>query len=135
MSLVEACLELRQDFQGPLHRIKATFPTGPKNELRWHDGFVFDHNQLEREEGEVVEYQYTLFFPINATDIMKLFPHPPPLVPPRQVALLGEKSEKMRHHSFTRSVPASRVAGASENFVHGENSILEEALHELEHTF
>ena len=29
-----------------------------------------------------------------------------------QVALLGEKSEKMRHHSFTRSVPASRVAGA-----------------------
>ena len=31
---------------------------------------------------------------------------------PRQVALLGEKSEKMRHHSFTRSVPASRVAGA-----------------------
>ena len=24
-------------------RIKATFPTGPKNELRWHDGFVFDH--------------------------------------------------------------------------------------------
>ena len=57
-------------------RIKATFPTGPKNELRWHDGFVFDHNQLEREEGEGVEYQYTLFFPINATDIMKLFPHP-----------------------------------------------------------
>jgi hypothetical protein len=29
-----------------------------------------------------------------------------------QVALLGDKSEKMRHHSFTRSVPASRVAGA-----------------------
>jgi hypothetical protein len=76
LGLVEACLELRQDFQGPLHRIKATFPTGPKNELRWHDGFVFDHNQLEREEGEGVEYQYTLFFPINATDIMKLFPHP-----------------------------------------------------------
>ena len=49
-------------------RIKATFPTGPKNELRWHDGFVFDHNQLEREEGEGVEYQYTLFFPIDATD-------------------------------------------------------------------
>ena len=49
-------------------RIKATFPTGPKNELRWHDGFVFDHNQLEREEGEDIEYQYTLFFPIDATD-------------------------------------------------------------------
>ena len=29
-----------------------------------------------------------------------------------QVALLGEKAELMRHHSFTRSVPASRVAGA-----------------------
>ena len=29
-----------------------------------------------------------------------------------QVALLGEKADKMRHHSFTRSVPASRVAGA-----------------------
>ena len=58
-------------------RIKATFPTGPKNELRWHDGFVFDHNQLEREEGEGVEYQYTLFFPIDATDeVVSGFPHP-----------------------------------------------------------
>ena len=32
--------------------------------------------------------------------------------PRYQVALLGEKADKMRHHSFTRSMPASRVAGA-----------------------
>ena len=45
-------------------RIKATFPTGPRNELRWHDGFVFGCTSMEREEGGTVD-QYTIFFPID----------------------------------------------------------------------
>ena len=59
------------EYQAPKHgvelmgwRIKATFPTGPRNELRWHDGFVFGCTSMEREEGGTVE-QYTIFFPID----------------------------------------------------------------------
>ena len=59
------------EYQPPKHgvelmgwRIKATFPTGPRNELRWHDGFVFGCTSMEREEGGTVE-QYTIFFPID----------------------------------------------------------------------
>ena len=48
-------------------RIKATFPTGPKNELRWHDGFVVEYGEIQDDEGGAgTVHQYSLFFPIDA---------------------------------------------------------------------
>ena len=48
-------------------RIKATFPTGPKNELRWHDGFVVLYGEIQDDEGGPgTVHQYSLFFPIDA---------------------------------------------------------------------
>ena len=48
-------------------RIKATFPTGPKNELRWHDGFVVLYGEIQDDEGGAgTVHQYSLFFPIDA---------------------------------------------------------------------
>ena len=48
-------------------RIKATFPTGPKSELRWHDGFVLDVETHEPPAGGA-EYKYTLFYPLDGQD-------------------------------------------------------------------
>ena len=47
-------------------KIKATFPTGPTRELRWHDGFVMSCSELTA--GDSTTYRYVLFFPIDATD-------------------------------------------------------------------
>ena len=41
--------------------------TGPKNELRWHDGFVVEYGEIQDDEGGAgTVHQYSLFFPIDA---------------------------------------------------------------------
>ena len=48
-----------------------TFPTrGPKKQLRWHDGFVVEHREIQDDDeaGGGTVHQYTLFFPIDAQD-------------------------------------------------------------------
>ena len=45
---------------------KATFPTGPKNELRWHDCFVVDWRQ--NIQGGQAAFDYLLFFPGDGVD-------------------------------------------------------------------
>ena len=58
-------------------RIKATFPTGPKNELRWHDGFVVEYGEIQDDEGGAgTVHQYSLFFPIDAADEVVTTPVP-----------------------------------------------------------
>ena len=42
---------------------KATFPTGPENVLKWHDGFVVECVEKEREGG--TQFIYTIFFPVD----------------------------------------------------------------------
>ena len=43
-------------------KIRATFPTGPTQELRWHDGFIIDHLL---HTGETPVWRYLFFFPID----------------------------------------------------------------------
>ena len=49
-------------------RIQATFPTGPKNKLQWHDGYVVACCEQRPEEGARY-FKYRLFFPIGADDV------------------------------------------------------------------
>ena len=46
-------------------KIKATFPTGPRRELRWHDGFVVDHRLLATVGPSRPMHQYRFFYPID----------------------------------------------------------------------
>ena len=47
-------------------RIKATFPTGPDQDLRWHDGFVTEH--CEKEVGNATIFCYRLYIPVDSGD-------------------------------------------------------------------
>ena len=54
-------------------RIKATFPTGPRDELRWHDGFIIECKEAQPENGRGLHFEYRAFIPVDACDI-KLWP-------------------------------------------------------------
>ena len=47
-------------------RVQAIFPTGPRQEDAWHDGFVFEVQQ-HREEG-VTTYSLRIFYPFDLED-------------------------------------------------------------------
>lgn len=46
--------------------VKATFPTGPQRELRWHDGYIFCIVTLSRAAG--ASYKYQVFYPVDYGD-------------------------------------------------------------------
>ena len=43
-------------------RVQATFKTGPKNQLRWHDGYIFEAKPSD------ASWDYRIFFPIDSED-------------------------------------------------------------------
>ena len=49
-------------------RVKATFPTGPRRELRWHDGYIFEHRAREVGTPPRRVPMYRIFWPVDASD-------------------------------------------------------------------
>ena len=48
-------------------RVQLTFPTGPRGQLGWHDGFVIDVNEKVSLLGARQEYR--VYFPIDSQDV------------------------------------------------------------------
>jgi len=46
--------------------IRATFPTGPRRELRWHDGFIVEQRRFEPAAPAAAYQAYRLFFTIDS---------------------------------------------------------------------
>ena len=48
-------------------RIKATYPTGPDDQLRWQDGFVLECRQKHPDTGPTY-FEYRIFIEVDAGD-------------------------------------------------------------------
>ena len=75
-------------------RIKATFPTGPRDELRWHDGFIIECKEAQPENGRGLHFEYRAFIPVDACDIKLWPPFDDKFHLLLQVAPLGHQGER-----------------------------------------